>query len=153
MNYAAIIGKSAATCEVDNLVIKIEREFETMHNLYNVFVKELTGRWYSIFDTRVVNYKEVLKLDGLSFLVKDHGFSKAFFLTYKKPTFLWFSKHKSFYFASGYDFHIEYESSTRYDFYAVDYKMILGVIENENNRLQGMIEDVRVKRLNKELLK
>lgn len=149
MNYDEIIDKSIATCEVDNLVDKVKREFETMHNLYNVFVKELTGRWYSIFDTRVVNYKEVLKLDGLSFVVKDHGFSKAFFITYKKPTFLWFSKHKSFYFASGYDFHTEYESSTRYDFHAEDYKMILGVLEKENKRLQAMIEDVRVKKLNR----
>ena len=149
MDYDAIIDKSMSTCEVDDLVDQIKREFETMHNLYNVFVKELTGRWYSIFDTRVVNYKEVLKLDGLSFVVKDHGFSKAFFLTYKKPTFLWFSKRKSFYFASSYDFHTEYESPTRYDFDAGDYKMILGVLENENQRLQGMIEDVRVKKLNR----
>lgn len=150
MNYDAIIDKSIATCEVDNLVDQIKREFEIMHNLYNTFVKELTGRWYSIFDDRVVNYKEVLKLEGLSFVVKDHGFSKAFLLTYKKPTFLWFSKHKSFYFASGYDFHTEYESSTRYNFDAGDYKMILGVLEKENKRLQGMIEDVRVKKLNRE---
>lgn len=149
MNYDVIIDKSMSTCEVDNLVDQVKIEFETMHNLYNVFVKELTGRWYSIFDTRVVNYKEVLKLDGLSFVVKEHGFSKAFFLTYKKPTFLWFSKRKAFYFASSYDFHAEHESSTRYDFDAGDYKMILGVLENENKRLQGMIEDVRVKKLNR----
>ena len=149
MNYDAIIDKSAATCEVDNLVDQIKRQFEIMHNLYNTFVKELTVRGYSIFDDRVVNYKEVLKLEGLSFVVKDHGFSKAFFLTYKKPKFLWFSKHKNFYFVSGYDFHTEYESSTRYDFDAGDYKMILGVLENENKRLQGMIENVRVKKLNR----
>lgn len=147
MDYNSIIDKSVATCEVDNLVDRIKREFETMHNLYDVFVKELTGRWYSIFDTRVVNYKEVLKLDGLSFVVKDHGFSKAFFLTYKKPTFLWFSKHKIFYFAFGYDFHTEYDGSTRYDFDAEDYKLILSIIKDENNRLQGMIKDVRVHKL------
>lgn len=151
MNYDAIIDKSVATCEIDDLVDQIKSKFEKMHNLYNLFVKELTGRWYSIFDTRVVNYKEVLKLEGLSFTVKDHGFSKAFFITYKKPTFLWFSKHKYFYFASGYDFHTEYESSTRYDFDAEDYKFILCVLENENKRLKGMIGDVRVKRLNKEV--
>ena len=147
MDYDAIMDKSITTCEIDNLVVKIENKFEIMHNLYNVFVKEITGRWYSIFDTRVVNYKEVLKLDGLSFMVKDHGFSKAFFLTYKKPTFLWFSKHKNFYFAYGYDFHTEYDGYTRYDFDAEDYKLILSIIENENNRLQGMIEDVRAKKL------
>lgn len=147
MDYNAIINKSLATCEVDDLIDQIKREFETMHNLYNVFVKELTGRWYSIFDTRVVNYKEVLKLDGLSFVVKDHGFSKAFFLTYKKPTFLWLSKHKIFYFFSGYDFHAEYDGSTRYDFDAEDYKLILNIIKKENNRLQGMIEDARAHKL------
>ena len=147
MDYNAIINKSLATCEVDDLIDQIKREFETMHNLYNVFVKELTGRWYSIFDTRVVNYKEVLKLDGLSFVVKDHGFSKVFFLTYKKPTFLWFSKLKIFYFASGYDFHTEYNCSTRYDFDAEDYRLILSIIKDENNRLQGMIKDVRAKKL------
>lgn len=150
MNYDEIIDKSMSTCEVDNLVDQIKREFETMYNLYNVFVKELTGRWYSIFDDRVVNCKEVLKLEGLSFVVKDHGFSKAFFLTYKKPTFLWFSKNKTFYFASGYDFYTEYDGSTRYDFDAEDYRFILSVLENENNRLHGMIEDVRVNKLNRE---
>ena len=149
MDYDAIIDKSVAICEVDNLVDQIKRELETMHNLYNVFVKELTGRWYSIFDTRVVNYKEVLKLDGLSFVVKDHGFLKTFFLTYKKPTFLWFSKLKIFYFASGYDFHTEYNCSTRYDFDAEDYKLILSIIKDENNRLKGMIEDVRVNKCSK----
>lgn len=80
-------------------------------------------------------------------MVKDHGFSKAFFLTYKKPTFLWFSKHKIFYFAFGYDFHTEYDGSTRYDFDAEDYKLILSIIKDENNRLQGMIKDVRVHKL------
>ena len=149
MDYDAIIDKSMSTCEIDDLVDQIKRKFETMHNLYNVFVKELTGRCHSIFDTRVINYKEVLKLEGLSFVVKDHGFSKAFFLTYKKPKFLWFSKHKNFYFASGYSFHTEHDVSTRYDFDAEDYKTILSVIENENKRLQGMIEDVRVKKINK----
>lgn len=147
MDYDAIMDKSVSTCEIDDLVVKIENKFEIMHNLYNVFVNEITGRWYSIFDTRVVNYKEVLKLEGLSFMVKDHGFSKAFFLTYKKPTFLWFSKHKIFYFAFGYDFHTEYDGSTRYDFDAEDYKLILSIIKDENNRLQGMIKDVRVHKL------
>ena len=73
MDYDAIIDKSMSTCEIDDLVDQIKREFEIMHNLYNVFVKELTGRCHSVFDTGVVNYKEVLKLDGLSFVVKDHG--------------------------------------------------------------------------------
>lgn len=57
MDYDAIMDKSVSTCEIDDLVVKIENKFEIMHNLYNVFVNEITGRWYSIFDTRVVNYK------------------------------------------------------------------------------------------------
>ena len=36
------------------------------------------------------------------------------------------------------------------DFDVEDYNMILSVIENENKRLQVMIEDVRVKKTNKE---
>ena len=143
MNYDEIRLKASIGTNIDTLVWKIENALEEMHNLYKVFTKELTGKSHDVFESRIVNYKEVLELEGLQFVVKDHGYGKAFFLTYKKPTFLWFSREKQFYFSQGYDFHVEYKRENRYDFTLEDYSFILHTLNRENEKLQQDIVKVR----------
>lgn len=132
--------KSKERVEIDLLVRGIEREFETLHNLYKVLTNKITGKTYDWFDTSVVNCKDVLTLAGLKFYVKDHGYSKAFFLTYIKRTSWWKpNKHKVFYCSLSYDFHAEHNRSTTYQFSIEDYKVILASIKRECELLQGGI--------------
>lgn len=142
-NCKDIIDSANEIYKIDDVVTSIERELEIMHNLYKVFTTELTGRPCCIFDNRIIDYKDILNLSGLKFSVIPHGFREAFFLIYEKPKFLWFKKRKSFYFARGYTFHVEYERSTRYYFELEDYNFILSVLNKETERLQNMIDDVR----------
>ena len=147
MNYKEVRLRAKIEDEIDEKVCLIETQLETLHNLYKVFTKELTGKAYDVFDQRVVDYKKVLSLKGLKFKVIEHGFSRAFFLTFKKPTFLWFSNKKDFYFVERYSFYVEYTYSTRYDFLLSDYNYILEVLKIENEKLQEKIDNVRDNRL------
>ena len=143
--YSDIIKKADEVNTICELVINIEDELEILRNLYESFTKELTGRSYSVFQP-IVNYKEVLDLKGLDFKVMDCGFTKGFFLTYKKPSFWWFKKKKVFYFVRGYTFTAEHDDTTRYDFDSNDYSVILNILKNENKRLKNMIDDVKSKK-------
>ena len=148
MNYKEVQLRAKIEDKIDKKVCLIKTQLETLHNLYKVFTKELTGKTYDVFDQSVVDYKKVLSLKGLKFKVIEHGFSRAFFLTYKKPTFLWFSNKKAFYFVKGYSFYAEYSYySTRYDFLLSDYNYILEVLKIENEKLQEKINNVRENRL------
>ena len=148
MNYKEVRLRVKIEDEIDNKVCLIETQLETLHDLYKVFTKELTGKTYDVFDQRVVDYKKVLSLKGLKFKVIEHGCSRACFLTFKKPTFLWFSNKKAFYFVEGYSFYAEYSYySTRYDFFFFFYNYILEVLKIENEILQVKINNVRENRL------
>lgn len=149
LDIVKVMGQNEPTKVVDEKVVTIELALEKLHNLYKVLTYEICGKTYDMFDDRIVNYKEVLELEGLHFAVKEHGFGKAFFLTYKKPTFLWFSKEKQFYFAQGYDFHVEYLYGDRYDFTLEDYSFILDTLNRENEKLQQDIIKVRDFKSNK----
>lgn len=149
LDIVKVMEQNGSTKVVDEKVIAIELALEKLHNLYKVLTYEICGKTYDMFDNSIVNYKEVLELEGLHFAVKEHGFGKAFFLTYKKPTFLWFSKEKQFYFAQGYDFHVEYLCGNRYDFTLEDYSFILDTLNRENEKLQQDIIKVRDFKSNK----
>lgn len=149
--YKDIINIKNVDSNIDDLVIEIMQELKIMHNLYKVLLKEITGCAVDIFD-KSVKYKKILKLDGLKFEVKPHGFGYSFFLTYEKPRFLWFKDKKHFYFAKGYTFYDEYDSTTRYDFNSNDYIFILNVLKKENVYLKSEIESVKEsKKLGKDI--
>lgn len=143
LDIVKVMEQNESTKVIDEKVIAIERALEKLHNLYRALTYEICGETYDVFDNRILNYKEVLELEGLHFVVKEHGFGKAFFLTYKKPTFLWFSKEKQFYFSQGYSFHVEYKRENRYDFTLEDYSFILDTLNRENEKLQQYIIKVR----------
>jgi len=135
------LNKSKDEIEIDKLILEIKESFKKMHNLYKVLTYTIFGKEYDFYDDKVVNYKDILSLNGLEFCVRGHGYSEAFFITYKKPSkFLWFKKRKYFWCVRGCTFHSEYTRDDRYNFTVDDYRKILNVLENECGILKFGIE-------------
>ena len=57
--------------EIDTLVDKIEKSFQTVLNLYSVLTYNISGKYYNVYCNRIFNYQDILTFDKLKIKTKD----------------------------------------------------------------------------------